>query len=134
MQCSGEVCKRQLLPFRERLPLQPPLGTLARRNPFFFFRHRAKKKRCDEKKSCEKFHQNFRKTSRGSFSAVSTPIFASKYSFESSRGDLHNALLCTVLQSQNFSQKSSTFFRDGIIEFPIFFIFFVEFCIFSANF
>ena len=31
---------------------------------------------------------------------------------ESSRRDLHNALLCTVLQSQNFSQKSSTFFRD----------------------
>ena len=77
------------------------------------------------------------KTSRSSFSAVSTPIFASKYSLESSRRDLHNALLCTVLQSQNFSQKSSTFFRDWIIEFLIFFIFSVEFCIFwkfSANF
>ena len=36
-------------------------------------------------------------TSRGSFSAVSTPIFATKYSLESSRRDLHNALLCTVL-------------------------------------
>ena len=36
-------------------------------------------------------------TSRGSFSAVSTPIFASKYALESSRRDLHNALLCTVL-------------------------------------
>ena len=34
---------------------------------------------------------------KGSFSAVSTPIFASKYSLESSRRDLHNALLCTVL-------------------------------------
>ena len=59
-------------------------------------------------------------TSRGSLSAVSTPIFASKYSLESSRRDLHNTLLCTVLQSQNFSQKSSTFFRDWIIEFPFF--------------
>ena len=32
-----------------------------------------------------------------SFSAVSTRIFASKYSLESSRRDLHNALLCTAL-------------------------------------
>ena len=38
--------------------------------------------------------------SRGSFSAVSTPIFASKYSLESSRRDLHNALLCTGLEAQ----------------------------------
>ena len=73
-------------------------------------------------------------TLQGSFSAVSKPHFASKYSLESSRRDLHNALLSTVLQSQNFSQKSSSFFRDWIIEFPIFFIFYVEFCIFSANF
>ena len=35
---------------------------------------------------------------RGSFSAVSKPIFASKYSLDSSRRDLHNALLCTVLE------------------------------------
>ena len=77
----------------------------------------------------------FSQTSRGSFSAVSTPIFASKYSLESSRRDLHNALLCTILQSQNFSQKSSTCFRDWIIEknFRFVFNFFVEFCIFSAN-
>ena len=34
---------------------------------------------------------------QGSFSAVSKPNFASKYSLESSRRDLHNALLCTVL-------------------------------------
>ena len=34
-----------------------------------------------------------------SFSAVSTPIFASKYALESSRRDLHNALLCTALES-----------------------------------
>ena len=33
----------------------------------------------------------------GSFSAVSTPIFASTYSCESSRQDLHNTHLCTVL-------------------------------------
>ena len=36
-------------------------------------------------------------TSQGSFSAVSKPTVASKYSLESSRRDLHNALLCTVL-------------------------------------
>ena len=34
---------------------------------------------------------------QGSFSAVSKPNFASKYSLESSRRDLHNALLCTAL-------------------------------------
>ena len=35
-------------------------------------------------------------TLQGSFSAVSKPKFASKYAFESSRRDLHNALLCTA--------------------------------------
>ena len=39
-------------------------------------------------------------TLQGSFSAVSKPNFASKYAFESSRRDLHNALLRTALQSQ----------------------------------
>ena len=79
--------------------------------------------------------KNRNQTSRGSFSVVSTPIFSSKYSLESSRRDLHNALLCTVLQAQNFSQKSSTFFSRLNIElnFPIFFIFFVEFCIFLCE-
>ena len=38
-----------------------------------------------------------RQTLESSFSAVSKPNFASKYSLESSRRDLHNALLCTVL-------------------------------------
>ena len=38
-----------------------------------------------------------RQTLQGSFSAVSKANFASKYAFESSRRDLHNALLCTVL-------------------------------------
>ena len=32
-----------------------------------------------------------------SFSAVTKPTFANKYALESSRRDLHNALLCTVL-------------------------------------
>ena len=48
-------------------------------------------------------------TLQGSFSAVSTPISASKYALESSRRDLHNALLCTVLNAQNFRQKSLKF-------------------------
>ena len=41
-----------------------------------------------------------RKTLEGSFSAVSKRNFASKYAFESSRRDLHNALFCTALQCQ----------------------------------
>ena len=41
-------------------------------------------------------------TLQGSFSAVLTPIFASKYSLESSRRDLHSERLCTVLQAQFF--------------------------------
>ena len=43
-----------------------------------------------------------RQTLDGSFSAVSKPNFASKYAFESSRRDLHNALLCTALKSHFF--------------------------------
>ena len=39
-------------------------------------------------------------TLKGSFSAVSKPNFASKYALESSRRDLQNALLCTVLEAQ----------------------------------
>ena len=53
------------------------------------------------------------RTLSGSFSAVSKPIFASKYSLESSRRDLHNALLCTVLESiiiSKFSLKIAEFF------------------------
>ena len=37
------------------------------------------------------------RTCQGSFSAVSKPNFATRYSLESSLRDLHNALLCTVL-------------------------------------
>ena len=46
-------------------------------------------------------------TLQGSFSAVSKPNFASKYALESSRRDLHNALLCTVLESiiENWGKK-----------------------------
>ena len=44
-------------------------------------------------------------TLEGSFSAVSKRNFARKYAFESSRRDLHNALLCTALQS-HFSLKN----------------------------
>ena len=44
-------------------------------------------------------------TLQGSFSAVSTPIFASKYALESSLRDLHNALLCTVLVGSVWVKK-----------------------------
>ena len=46
----------------------------------------------------------------GSFSAVSKRNFASKYTFESSRRDLHNALLCTVLNT--FFKKLLEFCRN----------------------
>ena len=39
-------------------------------------------------------------TLQGSFLAVSKPNFATRYSLKSSRRDLHNALLCTVILSQ----------------------------------
>ena len=35
-----------------------------------------------------------------------SPNFASKYSLESSRRDLHNALLCTVLESNPKNQEN----------------------------
>ena len=50
MQCSGEVCKRQSLPFRERLPLQAPLGTRAAETKHDARRDRAKKNGCDDEK------------------------------------------------------------------------------------
>ena len=42
-------------------------------------------------------------TLQGSFLTVPKPIFASKYSLESSRRDLHNALFGTALQSHFFA-------------------------------
>ena len=47
-------------------------------------------------------------TLESSFSAVSKPNFASNYSLESSRRDLHNALLCTILEStiENWRKKN----------------------------
>ena len=51
-------------------------------------------------------------------SAVSKPIFATKDSFESSRRDLHNALLCTVFESQFFRKtfaKFSSFFSQFLL-------------------
>ena len=46
-----------------------------------------------------------RQTLQGSFLAVSKPNFARKYAFESSRRDLHNALLGTALKSHFFFKK-----------------------------
>ena len=45
-------------------------------------------------------------TLQGSFPAVSKRNFASKYAFESSRRDLHNALLCTALKSHFFPENA----------------------------
>ena len=49
-------------------------------------------------------HRGMRQTLQDSFSAVSKPNFASKYAFESSRRDLHNALLCTAPKSHFFKK------------------------------
>ena len=49
-------------------------------------------------------------TSRGSFSAVSTPIFASKYSLESFWRDLQDLHAFAPLRPQYFSKISSIFF------------------------
>ena len=43
---------------------------------------------------------------QGSFSAVSKRNFASIYALESSRRDLHDALLCTVLESNPKNQEN----------------------------
>ena len=43
-------------------------------------------------------YRGMRQTLKGSFSAVSKRNFASKYVFESSRRDVHDALLCTGLE------------------------------------
>ena len=58
----------------------------------------------------------------------------SEYALESSSRDLHNALLCTVLQSQNFSQNRQLFFAIEKLNFRFFFNFFVEFYIFLRTF
>ena len=55
---------------------------------------------CPEKGWASKLRAALRgvgQTLQGSFSAVSKPNFARIYAFESSRRDLHNALLCTAL-------------------------------------
>ena len=73
---------------------------------------------------CSDLFSNFRATVwhtlRGLFSSASTPMFASKYLFESSWRDLQDSHTFAPLRYQNFSQKSSTFFREWINEFPIF--------------
>ena len=73
----------------------------------------------------------------GSFSAVSKPNFASKYSLESSLRDLHNALLCTVFESQFFRQtiaKFSSFFSQFLLFFRDFARFFRNFAKFLPEF
>ena len=52
-----------------------------------------------------------RQTLQDSFSAVSKRNFASKYAFESSRRDLHNALLRTALRS-HFSKNLLDFAKS----------------------
>ena len=70
----------------------------------------------------------------GSFSAVSTSIFTSKYSLESSWRDLQDLHTFAPLRSQNFSQTSSTFFSRLNNWISDFLNFFLEFCIFLRIF
>jgi len=71
---------------------------------------------------------------KGSCSAVSKPNFASKYALESSRRDLQNALLCTVLKAQYFvgkSLKMLPFFLpnvSNVVEIVKSLLDFVDFC------
>ena len=65
-------------------------------------------------------------TLRGSFSAVSTPIFASKYSLESSWRDLQDSHPFAPLRLHNFSQKSSNFFRKWMMNYSNFSIFWLN--------
>ena len=69
-----------------------------------------------------------RQTLQGSFSAVSKPNFASKYAFESSRRDLHNALLCTALKSHFFQKIARIFAKIYEIFQKLDFAKFAEFC------
>ena len=52
-------------------------------------------------------------TLKGSFSAVSKPTFASKHALESSRRDLQNTLLCTVLET-NPQKPGKTWKEKGL--------------------
>ena len=79
-------------------------------------------------------HVKSPQTLRCSFSAVSTPIFASKDSSESSWRDLQDSHTFAPLRLQNFSQKSSNFFRKWIVKFSFFSIFWLNFAILKPNF
>ena len=73
-------------------------------------------------------------TLRGSFSAVSKPIFAIKYSLESSRRDLQDLHSFAPLRSQNFGKKPSDFLRNWILNFQYFCVGSIWFCYFSVKF
>ena len=75
-----------------------------------------------------------KQTLRGSFSAVSTPNFASKYSLESSWRDLQDLHAFAPLRPQYFSKCSSNFLafsKLDILNSSIFFKFRRDFLIFS---
>ena len=61
-------------------------------------------------------HTESGQTLQGSFSAVSKPNFATKYALESSRRDLHNALLCTAKVSP--ANPAALLYGIGIREVP----------------
>ena len=76
-----------------------------------------------------------RQALQGSFSAVSKPNFAIKFSFESSRRDLHNTILCTALQSHFFFSKFSNFnFAKMLLKFVDILLILPEFCYILTKF
>ena len=69
----------------------------------------------------------------GSFSAVSKPNFASKYAFESSRRDPHNALLCTALKP-HFLPKFAKILANKLLFFSEILLNFAKICKSFGNF
>ena len=69
--------------------------------PAAHFQHRVAQSNTDSRLSIllPGVHAAIGQILEGLFSAVSKPMFASKFSLESSRRDLHNAVLRTVLES-----------------------------------
>ena len=86
--------------------------------------------RCRARSDLGDLYTESGQTFEGSFSAVSKPIFATKYSLESSRRDLHDALLCTALPPfffQKFSKFYQNFFAKNLSNFANFCQFFAIF-------
>ena len=75
------------------------LGSIQQRTSLMKFAQLAEKSETGSISNLSLIFQPNEQTLQGSFSAVLKPNSASRYSLESSCRDLHNALLCTALES-----------------------------------